>query len=162
MVCETGLFPNRQGARRLAIERTHEISRENSPSTREASRYSPRSVLKAVVLSDARHCPISPVGPKPGSRAARELEAHSACWRQLAAGKRIIAGAAARPAEWLDSRSRRRQAPKPSAACQARSKPVRHRPPLRRKRRAAPPRRQPRHWRLAPPQGVPPRRPGAA
>jgi len=43
-------------------------------------RSSPRSVLEAVVPSNARHYPISPVGPIPGSRAAREFEAHSACW----------------------------------------------------------------------------------
>ena len=44
-------------------------------------RYSPRSMPKAVVLSNAKHCPISPVGPKPGSSAAWQFQAHSACWR---------------------------------------------------------------------------------
>lgn len=34
-------------------------------------RYSPRSMLKAMVLSSAKRCLISPVGPKQGSRAAR-------------------------------------------------------------------------------------------
>ena len=49
--------------------------------TRPVGVDSPRSVPKAVVLSNAKHCPISPVGPKPGSRAARQFQANSACWR---------------------------------------------------------------------------------
>lgn len=56
---------------------------------------SPRSMLKPVVLSNARHCSISsisPVGPVPGSRAAGEFETRSACWRQLAVVQYIPVG----------------------------------------------------------------------
>ena len=70
-------------------------------------RYSPRAVLKAVVLSNARHCPISPVGPIPGSRAAGELEAHSACRRQLAVVQYIPIGILRLKRSWILSRPRR-------------------------------------------------------
>lgn len=56
---------------------------------------SPRSMLKPVVLNNARHCSISsisPVGPVPGSRAAGEFETRSACWRQLAVVQYIPVG----------------------------------------------------------------------
>jgi hypothetical protein len=70
-----------------------------TPSTRAGIRHSglslensPRPVLNVVVLSNARHGPIGPVGPVPGSRAARELQTRSACWRQLAAVQYIPVG----------------------------------------------------------------------
>jgi len=72
-----------------------------TPAIRIYFQISPRSVLEAVVPSNARHCPISPVGPIPGSRAAREFEAHSACWRQLAVVQHIPIGILRLKRSWI-------------------------------------------------------------
>ena len=68
------------------------INEGRSPPFGLISRNSPRPALNVVMLSNARHGRISPVGPEPGSRAARELQTRSACWRQLAAVQYIPVG----------------------------------------------------------------------